>query len=189
MAAGFEFELETPDLASLLARLKEFEPALARDFRRELRRTGDDIIRDQQEILMGPLPGPIRKSGEELRLVVPRNGRKPYFASRNTYETGDPRPGGVDQLRAKIRKGLTTRVTATRKTSIVTVKTTGPKNDGYNMARIYQAAVFRHPVFSGDVWTYQQGMPYFWKPAYKGRKAMQEKVLELLHTAVARFAK
>ncbi|MHC9046811.1 hypothetical protein ACYX8G_19675 [Microbacterium saperdae] len=187
--SGFEFDIEAPDLRGLLGSLKEFSPALARDLRRDLRSSGDDIIAEQRKLLTGNLPGPINKQGLELRWIRPKNGRKPYLAFRNTYETGDGSDGGVDNLRAKIRAGLKTRVTAGRVRSDVAVRSTGPRNGGSNMARVFQAKIFRHPVFGSRSWAYQQGIPYFWGPAYRGADQMREKVTGLLETAAARLAK
>lgn len=186
--AGPEFEVELPDLRKLLADLKAVSPMLARDVRRDLRSTGDGIIAKQRRILTGALPGPINKTGSTLRLIVPRNGRKPYYAIRNVYETGEGSEGGVDNLRSKIRAGLRTRVTAGKTRSAVQIKTTGPKHNGYNMAKTWQSKIFRHPVF-GLGWMYQQGQPYFWGPAYEGTEEMQLHVHKILDQALATLSK
>ncbi|MEJ1087054.1 hypothetical protein WDU99_01840 [Microbacterium sp. Mu-80] len=183
-----EFEFVLPDLRSLFADLKAFQPKLATDVRRDLRRSGDDIIAKQRAILTGRLPGPIRKTGSELRMVYPK-GRKPYLAIRNVYETGEGSDGGVDDLRSKIRAGLKTSVTSGKTRSSVQIKTTGPRNDGYNMAKVWQARRFRHPIFGHLGWMDQQGMPYFWGPAYDGVEDMQRKVQKILDNAVATLSK
>lgn len=182
-----EFSFELPDLRGLFADLKAVAPKLATDVRRELRGTGDDIIAAQRRILTGSLPGPIRKTGSEIRMVYPK-GRKPYLAIRNTYETGEGSEGGVDELRSKIRAGLKTGITSTANRSSIQIKTTGPRNDGYNMAKTWQAKRFRHPIF-GIGWMDQQGQPYFWEPAYDGVEDMQHKVQRILDGAVATLAK
>ncbi|WP_309129479.1 hypothetical protein [Microbacterium sp.] len=184
-----EFEFELPDLRALFADLKAVAPKLATDVRRDLRGTGSDIIAQQRRILSGPRPGSIHKTGSTLRLVVPRNGRKPYLAIRNTYETGDPREGGVDDLRSKIRAGLKTSVTSGKTRSSIQIKTTGPRNDGYNMAKVWQARRFRHPIFGALGWMDQQGQPYFWEPAYDGVEDMQRKVQTILDNAVTTLSK
>lgn len=183
-----EFSFELPDLRDLFADLKAFQPKLATDVRRDLRGTGGDIIAAQRRILSGPLPGPIRKTGSTIRMVYPK-GRKPYLAIRNEYETGDPREGGVDDLRSKIRAGLKTSVTSGKTRSSIQIKTTGPRNDGYNMAKVWQARRFRHPIFGLLGWMDQQGMPYFWGPAYDGVDDMQRKVQTILDNAVATLSK
>lgn len=186
-----EVKFELPDLNWLLGDLKDFDERLARDIRRELRGTGDDIIAAQRKILMGRLPGPIRKVGTRLVWVRPRDGRRPYLAKRNVYQTGDGSEGGIDNLRSKIRKGLRTRVTSTKSRSQISVKTTGPRQDGYNAAKFWNAKVFRHPVFShaGATFVYQQGQPYFFGPAYAGVEDMQTKTSAILDRALAALSR
>lgn len=183
------FEFVLPNLRGLFTDLKAVGPRLATDVRRDLRSTGDGIIAEQRRILSGPRPGSIHKTGSTLRLVVPRNGRAPYYALRNVYETGDDRPGGVDDLRSKIRAGLKTRITAGANRSSIQVQTTGPKNDGYNMAKVWERRRFRHPIFGNLGWMDQQGQPYFWKPAYDGVEDMQHKVQQILDDAVTTLSK
>lgn len=183
-----EFSFTLPDLRSLFADLKSVGPKLATDVRRGLRRTGDDIIAKQRQILTGALPGPIRKTGSEIRMVYP-TGRKPYLAIRNVYETGEGSDGGVDDLRSKIRAGLKTGITSTANRSSIQIKTTGPRNDGYNMAKTWQSKRFRHPIFGMLGWMDQQGQPYFWGPAYDGVDDMQHKVQRILDDAVNHLAK
>jgi hypothetical protein len=48
---GVSFDIDSPDLRSLLTALKEVEPKLATDLRRELRRSGDAIIGKQRDAL------------------------------------------------------------------------------------------------------------------------------------------
>lgn len=184
-----EFSFELPDLRGLFSDLKAVTPKLATDVRRDLRRTGDDVITEQKRILTGPLPGPIRKTGSTLRLVVPRNGRKPYLAIRNTYETGDDHEGGVDDLRSQICAGLKTSITSGATRSSIQIKTTGPRNNGYNMAKAWQAKRFRHPIFGYLGWMDQQGQPYFWGPAYAGVEDMQRKVQKILDDAISTLSK
>ena len=183
------FEFELPDLRSLFADLKAVAPRVATDVRRDLRRTGDDVIAKQRRILSGPLPGPIRKTGSTLRLIRPRDGRAPYLALRNTYATGEGSEGGVDDLRSKIRAGLKTTVTSTTSRSSIQIKTTGPRNDGYNMAKVWQARRFRHPIFGVLGWMDQQGQPYFWEPAYDGVDEMQRKTERILDNALNLLSK
>ncbi len=182
------FEFILPDLRGLFTDLKAVSPKLATDVRRELRSTGDDIITAQRRILSGARPGSIKKVGSSYRMVYPKNGRAPYMRIVNTYETGDDRPGGVDDLRSKIRDGLKTSVASGATRSSIQIKTTGPRNYGYNMAKVWQAKRFRHPMF-GLGWMDQQGQPYFWKPAYDGVEDMQKKVARILDTAVANLSK
>lgn len=161
---GLNFDLEAPDLRTVLAGAKEFDPRLATNLRRELRESGNEIIAKQRKILAGR-PARITGSVKRLRLITPKNGDKPYWAFRRTYQTGDAREGGVSHLRAKIAAGLRTRVITGARRQGVEVRTSGPRNDGVNMARVWQAKQFRHPVFGDDSrWAVQAGQAYFFEP-------------------------
>jgi hypothetical protein len=164
---GPAFTEDNPDLRALLSNLKEVNKQVATNLRRELRAAGDDIIAAQRRVLKQK-PGAVRTAGKVLRLIKPKNGRKPYFAFRQTYESDAPREGGVSKLRDKISKGLRTRVVTTSRREGVEIRTSGPRVDGYNMARVWQSARFRHPVF-GDrsKWLLQSGQPYFFEPVTK----------------------
>lgn len=190
MAAGeFEFDIDAPDLRVLLDHLKAVEPKLATALRRELRASGDSIIAEQRAILNGAKPGSVRVARSELRLIVPKNGRKPYFAKRNVFDVGADKTGGVSDLRDKIAAGLKTRVVAGASRQSVSIKTTGPRNGSYNMALVWSRSMFRHPVF-GDTskWVYQKGQPYFWSPAKKGIVQVRERIAAVVDEALARLS-
>lgn len=174
---GLSFDLDAPDLRGLLAGLKEVDAKLATNLRRELRQSGEDIIGAQRAVLANRPPR-VAGSKRKLRLIKPTDGRLPYYAFRRTYQEGDPREGGVSQLREKISAGLRTRVQTGARRQGVQVKTTGPRNDGVNMARVWQSKQFRHPVF-GDRKRFatQFGQDYFFGPVtdeLRGR--MRERV-------------
>lgn len=184
MADGDSFDFETPRLREVLERIRGISPAIARNLRRELRASGDEIISRQRAELRQRPP---RVAGAKRRLVLIRpKKRKPYYAFRTFYQPGDPREGGVSQLRAKISAGLRTRVVTGTKREGIEIRTGGPRNGGYNMARIYQAKTFRHPVF-GDKSRYaaQFGKPYFFGPItdeLRGR--MQQRIIRAVDDAL-----
>lgn len=174
---GPAYTEDNPDLRSLLANLKEVDKKIVTNVRRELRASGDDIIAAQRRVLRQK-PGKVRTAGKVLRLIKPKNGRKPYFAFRQTYESDAPREGGVSKLREKISKGLRTRVVTSTRREGIEIRTSGPRVGGYNMARVWQSARFRHPVFGDRAkWLLQSGQPYFFEPATEDlRKNMRARI-------------
>lgn len=187
---GLSFDIEAPDLQSVLAGLKEVNPRLATNLRRELRASGDEIIAAQRAIL-AKRPGRVTGSEKKLRLITPRNGDRPYFAFRRTYQTGDAREGGVSNLRSAIAAGLRTRVSTGTTRQGVEVKTTGPRNGAANMARVWQTRQFRHPVF-GDPsrWEIQNGQPYFFGPVNDElRTLMRERIERAVTDALNAIAR
>jgi hypothetical protein len=186
MAGGVEFDIDAPDLRTLLQALREVEPKLATALRRELRRAGDVIIADQRDILAGPKPGSIAVTGKRWRLVRPKNGGTPYLARRNVYEEGESREGGVSNLRDQISRGLKTRVVAGKTRQSVQVRTTGPNADGYNMALVWNKRLFRHPVFghAGSTFVYQQGQPYFFAPIQKNQAEVRDRIAAAADDAI-----
>lgn len=185
-AGGLSFDIETPDLRGLLDGLKEIDPKLATNLRRELRRSGEQIIAEQKKVLSGRPPR-VGSSTKKLRLISPRNGDRPYFAFRTTYQPGDTRTGGVSNLRDKIAAGLRTRVSTGKNRQSIEVKTTGPRNGGFNMARVWQSAQFRHPVFGNtNDWSTQFGQPYFFGPVTDElRELMRTRIGEAVEDAIA----
>lgn len=184
---GLEFNLETPDLKRLLAQIKELNPKLATDLRRELRQSGDAIISEQRKILAGPKPGRVRVSGSAYRLIRPKNGAKPYLAKRNTYEeyeAGNRSRG----MRQKISAGLRTVVSTGKTRNGVTIRTSKSKAP---MSIVYQSKRFRHPVFASEslgghsgAWVYQRGMPYFWDPIEREFVHVRQRVVDAINRAL-----
>lgn len=182
-----DFEVRVPDLRELLADLKDFSPRLARDIRRDLRRSGEEVIASQKAILSGPLPGGVVHTG--YRNGRDSLGRRRRLATFQDTATSTANGRRTTRLRADIAKGLKVRVVAGKTRQGIELKTSGPRRDGYNMARVYQARVFRHPAFGEpDSWVYQKGQPYFWGPAFDGLDAMRGRVDEALGRAVAALA-
>ncbi len=164
MADAVSFTVEPVNLRAILAQIKEVDPKLANNLRREFRRSGDEILAAQRNAL-AKRPPRVGGSSQQLRLIRPRNGRKPYLAMRRIYREGETRTGGVSKLRSKISAGLRVRTIASARRQAVEFKTTGPRNGGANMARVFEKRMFRHPVFGGGgEWVPQYGQPYFFKP-------------------------
>lgn len=181
------FRAESPNLRAILERAKEADPRLATGIRRALRDAGDVVIAEQRAILAGAKPGSIRVTGSRQRLVVSKKTGRAHVVKRNVYERGPEKTGGVSQLRDEISKGLVTRITAGQTVQAVRIKSTGPRDDGYNMARVWEKAQFRHPVF-GHGWTWQQGQPYFFTPIRHHLPEVRETIRAVLEETIERIA-
>lgn len=175
MAGDSAVEVQVPDLRTFLADLKDFSPRLAREIRRDMRKSGDDVIAEQRAALSGPLPGTrtisIGTQGRTLDLTRSANRRR---------TTG---------LREDIKRGLKVRVLAGKTRQGVELRSTGPRRNGYNMARVWNAREFRHPVFGTDEWEEQAGQPYFWAPAIAGRDRVHTRVSEAIDRGLAAMSK
>lgn len=185
-------QVEMPDLRALLADLKEVAPSLARDFRRDLRATGDDIIAQQRSVLSGEPPQAVQVTGKRLKVGTYRNKAGKLVAYKRIVNTYGDREGQRRRsrgLRENIKSGLRTRVVAGKTRSGINIRTTGPTDGGYNMARVYEQRLFRHPVFGTDEWAPQRGLPYFWGPVYKGRDEMHKRVQQRIDKAVKELAR
>ena len=190
MAGGGEasFTVEPVNLRAILADLKEVDPKLANNLRREFRRAGDEILAAQRAAL-SKRPPRVGGSSKGLTLIRPRNGRKPYFAFRRKYSEGETRAGGVSNLRSKIAGGLRVRTIASARRQAVEFKTSGPTSGGANMARVFERRMFRHPVFGGNgAWVPQYGQPYFFKPVTNEmRQRMADRIERSITDAFASF--
>jgi len=187
-AAGLDFELDTTNLREVLAAVQDFSPALARQLRRELRTVGADIIADQKRLLGAKLPGSVAVAGTKTRLVVPKDGRKPYLRKVNVYEERERVARDRNRgMRKKIAAGLKTRVVAGKTRQGVSVRTdrriSGP------MAQAWQAKRFRHPVFRTGEYVDQLGQPYFWGPAVDGVDAAAQKIDAAIAAALNEMSK
>lgn len=186
MADSVSFTVEPVNLRAILAEIKEIDPKLANAMRREFRRAGDEILAAQRAAL-SKRPPRVGGSSRQLRLIRPRNGRKPYLAFRRIYKEGETRTGGVSKLRSKISAGLRVRTIASTRRQAIEFKTTGPRNGGANMARVFEKRMFRHPVFGGSgEWVPQYGQPYFFKPVTdEMRQRMADRINQIIDDAFA----
>ncbi|GAB2702340.1 hypothetical protein BKA24_001691 [Microbacterium marinum] len=173
--------LSTTETRAKFERIREFSPKLARRLRRDMRRSGDEIIGEQRKILAGPLPRGIRAAGKRRRRVRDQHGRA-RFRTVNVYEETDTkRPGRSRGLRRGISDSLKTRVVFGKNRTAITVRTTGAKRTG---ATFWQAKRFRHKTFGREPYVDQQGQPYFWRPAYDGAARMAARVDSALDEAL-----
>ena len=186
---GASFTVEPVNLREILSDLKEIDPKLANNLRREFRRAGDEILAAQRAAL-ATRPPRVGGSTKGLALIRPRNGRKPYFAFRRRYGEGETRTGGVSKLRSKIAGGLKVRTIASARRQAVEFRSGGPTNGGANMARVFEKRMFRHPVFGGAAqWVPQYGQPYFFKPVTtEMRQRMADRIQQSIDDALAPFA-
>jgi hypothetical protein len=188
-ASGLDFELDVSNLREVLGSVKEFSPALARKLRKELRGTGDDIIADQQRVLDGPLPPGVAVTGKRTRLIVPKDGSKPYFRRVNVYEERERAANNRTSrgMRQGIKRSLKTRVVAGKTRQGVQVRANSKTSD---MTHAWQAKIFRHPVFSHTgKFVHQRGQQYFWGPAVRGRDRAAIKVDQAIAQALTEMSK
>lgn len=184
--ASPEITLDTRNLTEVLAAVKEFSPALARQLRKRLRGTGEHIIADQRAVLDGPLPGNAAKSGTRLRLVAPANGRKGYLRRVNVYKDVATKRSRSSGMREQIKASLKTRVVAGKTRQGVNVR--AEVRTGGVMAIQWQARRFRHPVFATETFVDQKGQPYFWGPAMAGREQARQEIEQAIADAVAEIS-
>lgn len=170
-------------LADMLARVKEVNPRLARDLRRDLRRSGDEIIAAQHAILDGPLPGNAEVVSTTSRLVVSRDGRATY--RRKTYVFGDVATGrgGHRGMREGIKRSLSTRVSTSATRQGINIRAS--RRVGGVMVNTWQATHFRHKIFGKNVWMIQKGQPYFWGPVFAEWDNTRRKIEKALDDALA----
>ncbi|MGZ0067862.1 hypothetical protein [Microbacterium arborescens] len=177
-------------LRRLLDSLKEFPPKIRTRVRRELRGLGDETIAEQKSILDRPLPTGTRKSGFTHRLVHSKRKGKFYLVKKNTYSDTDVKRGGRSTgLRDGVKSGLRLRVVAGKTRQGLEFKTTGPKGeDGFNKAKFWNKARFRHPVFGNtERYVDQKGQPYFRAPVMRGRDRLMRSAEEILQRGASEF--
>lgn len=180
-----------PDsLRRLLLSLKEFPPKVRTRVRRELRGLGDTTIAEQRATLSGPLPTGTRKSGFTHKVVHSKRKGKFFLVKQNTYSDTDVKGGGRSSgLRDGVKAGLRLRIVAGKTRQGLEFKTTGPKGkDGFNKAKFWNKARFRHPVFGNrDNYVDQKGQPYFRAPVMRGRENLLRSAEEILQRGAAEF--
>ena len=187
---GVQIRVES-NIREVLARAKEFSPALARDLRRDLRQTGEGIIAAQRQVLSGPLPGNAIKTGQRAKWVTPKNGRKKYLRAVNTYEARAASRSRSRGMRERVKASLMTAVMTGARRSGVRIKARKAKGDA--MVLTWNKKVFRHPVFSGRsgkrVFTSQYGQPYWWEPIKAGQAVAKEKAEQAINKALEEISR
>ena len=179
-------EPDKESMRRLLASLKELPPKVRTDTRRQLRRSGDDIIAAQKAILDQPLPAGIQKAGWRFEFRVNKKTGKRYVGKRNIYKDRDVANSRSKGRREGIKAGLKLQITATAKTQQATIRTTGPKVDGspkFNFAKIWNKSQFRHPVFGLKTYVDQRGQPFFSEPIATGSDELVRNIESILTNA------
>lgn len=88
----------------------------------------------------------------------------------------------------QISAGLRTRVTAGKTRQSVSVKSTGPRVAGYNLAAVFEKRVIRHPVFGDtNAWVEQPGRPYFNPPIKREYAAMRGRIADAVENTLRRM--
>jgi hypothetical protein len=177
-----EVSIDVSNLREVLTAARDYSPALARELRKRLRSSGEEIIAEQRSILDGPLPGNAAKAGSRIKLVVPRDGRAPHLRKVNVYKDVATKRNRSTGMRERIKASLKTRVVAGKSRQGVNVR--ADTRVGGVMAVQWQARRFRHPVFGTGTFADQKGQPYFWGPAIAGRDKAAERIKQAIDDAV-----
>ena len=181
MTGPVKVEVDPQSLKLLLRQLRALPPNVRGPVRKQLRATGDEIIREQRKILDGPLPRGIHATGKTKKKYTAKSG-KVWSRTVNVYDEHEVTRRRSTGLREGIKKSLTVRIVSGKTRVGLNVAASPKKGRG---ARFYNAKRFRHPVFGhADRWAYQQGMPYFFKPAYDGLDSMVVKATKILNDAI-----
>lgn len=171
-----DFDIRS-NLRQVLADLKGFDPALAREVRKMLRHAGDDAINAMKAVLDEPPPGVV--TGKTYAKSKDARGRKRRQVSGVTTRGANrSRSTGA---RRKVAAGIKMRVTTGKsRTTVRIVSTTG------SLHRMYNARTWRHPVFGNrEEWVEQAGTRYFTRGAFGQAQHTYGRLLEAAQVAVA----
>lgn len=185
-----EVKTDVESLRALLRAFNDLPPKVRTDVRRDLRKTGDEIIAAQRAILNGPLPTGVQRVAQFKHPAINKKTGQLVTQKFNVYadrailrpgRSRSDKEGGIG-LREGIAAGLVTRVVtgSTRQgVDIRTQKRIGTMSTGWNAKR------FRHPLFGDKTrWIYQNGQPYFFKPVFAGRERMIDRAVEIINKAI-----
>jgi hypothetical protein len=177
-----EITITSPNLREVLAKAKAISPAVVRNLRRNLRGVGDDIIKDQQAILSGALPGNAKKAGMKVRKIK-RKGGKSYLRAVNVYKAEAAKRSRSTGMRSRVKASLKTRVVAGTTRSGISIR--ADKSVGGVMVKGWNKKVLRHPVFGNkETFVSQFGQPFWWDPIKQGQLQAKEKALAAINDAL-----
>lgn len=178
-----EITITSPNIREALARAKEIGPAVQRNLRRNLRGVGDDIIKDQRDILSGAKPGNARKAGMRVKRIQRKGSGKAYLRAVNVYKAEAASRSRSTGMRQRVKAALKTRVVAGATRSGISIR--ADKSVGGPMVKVWNKKVIRHPVFGNtESFVTQFGQPYWWDPIKRGRIDAKEKALAAIENAL-----
>lgn len=181
-----EITITSPNIREALARAKEIGPAVQRNLRRSLRGVGDEIIKEQQNILDGAKPGNARKDGMRVKKVRRGGSGKVYLRAVNVYKAQAASRNRSTGMRQKVKDSLKTRVVAGATRSGISIR--ADKSVGGVMVKGWNKKVIRHPVFrkegKTDTFVSQFGQPYWWEPIKRGQLDAHDKALAAIDDAL-----
>ncbi len=131
--ADLELELEPRHLKLILDAARKANPALATALRKRLRGIGNDVVKEMRSQIMA---------------TPPSGGRSP----------------GKHSTRKQIAAGISTKIATAKDKSGISIVQSGAKLPPARrpMARAYNKARWRHPVFGNTkTWVSQKGNPSF----------------------------
>lgn len=172
------------NLREIIANCKAVSPALARDLRRSLRQSGQEIIADQKTELSKPSRGMAVKTGQRLKMVGGKGGKKQYLRAVNVYKEQAAGRSRSTGMREAIKAGLKTRVVAGKTRSGVSIKAQRPAGSKAPMPAAWNSKVFRHKVFGTDEWVSQYGNPYWWDPIKNGSAEAKKRIEQAINDAL-----
>jgi hypothetical protein len=174
---AIDFDIKS-NLRQLLTDLKEFDPQLATEVRKQLRHAGDDAIKAMGDILDadagGVVTGFTRITGRDSRGRMRLHMKDKVI----TREANRSRSRGT---RAEIKAGLKMKVTAGKSRTTVRLATTKGDLRGAMNTRSW-----RHPTFGRGAWVEQPGTRYFNRGAYgePGTSGTRERINASLQAAI-----
>lgn len=177
-----EITITSPNLRQVIADVKQISPKLATNLRRNLRGVGDDIIKDQKNILSGALPGNAVKTGQRIRMIKTKKG-KSYLRAVNTYKAESAKRSRSTGMRERVKASLKTRVVSGATRSGISIR--ADKAVGGVMVKGWNKKVLRHPVFGDrERFVSQFGQPYWWEPIKRGQDDARKKALDAIEDAL-----
>ncbi|WP_104116968.1 hypothetical protein [Arthrobacter sp. B1805] len=177
-----EIQITAVNLRQVMADAKAVSPKLQRELRKSLRSVGDHIIADQRALLSAPLPGNAVKTGQRIRLVGGKGGKKQYLRAVNTYKAESASRSRSTGMRNRLKSGLKTRVVTGATRSGISIR--ADKSVGGAMTKTWNKRTFRHPVFGKKTYVTQFGQPYWWDPIKRGQQEARTNALAAIDKAL-----
>ena len=158
-----EIELSPESFRSVMAMVKQAEPALKRELNRTLRASGEVAAAAARAEVSGALP-----PRAENRSIMHRALRKQAPLQR----------ASSGALRAAIARGVKVSLRAGKKSAGVRITSSDRALPAEKKAmnRVYRLHSFRHPVFGGPGWATQHGKDWFYAPIKSKQAEFEQSV-------------
>ncbi|WP_062516489.1 hypothetical protein [Demequina gelatinilytica] len=177
------------NLKAELEALKEFDPILARNVRRELREAGKRVIGYMRvELDKEPL-GLVTGVSKKTRYTTRKSSNRASGISvtRREYVTDVTTTGARGRgrgSREEIKAGLKVAIQTGRRSGIRI------RGGGSGFAKAYNTKRFRHPVYGNrSTWVSQAGRPYFGEVITQRREELAQAILAALDAGLEEMNK